>query len=446
MGHIVNPTIYRLGKMVPWVSSGFKRITNERSRIANEDFLIYNFTRNFFYKKVYKKVIGKLKKASLKVRKKKQVRKTKRKRKFGKTSLLNHWIIKYSHLTITRFNKNFQLNLFFFDRELQKKYRTRYRRSLMKLKKKRVIKKKRFVKKIQRLKRELKRKLQNKTIKFLKTKVYFNGSANDFNTSKVFTPKIEDLSLKISQDLRNFIKPKKKDKINYTVARDRRKKGEKRERIYVYKDNTFETNKIINRLAENNKEVINSSYKNLYFSKLLKKLYYKPWFQQYTNNYFKPQESFYLDSFFFTNYAQASNRYLYNKGVVSNKAFGLSAQTAYNKRKLYIENMRKNTNKVTTTTTQSLAKINIMEIGNKRFERKIDTIKMKFLARKLKKRAVIHHLKKIDIWKKHYLRMKLGFIYKKLTRKKRKVVKLKYRSAKNFAKRIRRIRLLKETK
>lgn len=55
MGHIINPNIYRLGKMVPWVSSGFKRKKNERSKVANEDFLIYNFTRNFFYKKVYKK-------------------------------------------------------------------------------------------------------------------------------------------------------------------------------------------------------------------------------------------------------------------------------------------------------------------------------------------------------------------------------------------------------
>jgi hypothetical protein len=441
MGHIVNPTIYRLGKMVPWVSSGFKRVTNERSRIANEDFLIYNFTRNFFYKRVYKKVIGKLKKASLKVRKRKQVRKTKRKRKFGKTSLLNHWIIKYSHLTITRFNKNFQLNLFFFDRELQKKYRTRYKRSLMQLKKKRIRKKKRFVKKIQRIKRDLKRKLQNKTIKFLKTKVYFNGISNHQNK-----PKIEDLSFKMSQDLRNFIKPKRQDKINYTVARERRKKGEKREKIYVYKDNTFEKNKINNRIEETNKDVLNNSYKNLYFSKTVKKLKYKHWFQQYSNNYFKPQASFYIDSFFFTNYAKASNRYLYNKNIINQTLFGLSHQLSYNKKKLYIENIRKSISNSNSLQSKLINPTNLMEIGNKRFERKLDSVKMKLLARKLKKRAVIKYLKKTEIWKKHYLRMKLAFTYKRLAKKKRKVVKLKYRSAKNFAKRIRRIRILKESK
>jgi hypothetical protein len=432
MGHIVNPNIYRLGKMVPWVSSGFKRKKNERSKVANEDFLIYNFTRNFFYKKVYKKVIGKIKKIKLKVRQRKQARKSKRKRKFGKTALLNHWIIKYSHLTITRFNKTFQLNLFFFDRELQKKYRLRHKRSKSKIRKKHL----RFEKKkIKILKKKLESKLnkqKRKLQKVLTTKVHFNGIASVFKTKQ--KPNLASLSQEMAFDIKNIIKAPKQENINYSLARELRKKGDKREKVYIYKDNTFEQNKVKQRLqsevAFNN---INEKYKNLYFNKTIEKLYYRSWLKKYTPDIFLPKEKFYVDSYYFKNQAKNSNRFLYYKSLASYKKSGVMQFLAYNKTKRYIDNIRKQISK-SMNISSNIKNINplkgrIMDQVMKRFEQQVDTYNYKLAARKIQKRTVVKNLKKKELWKKHYLRIKGLIRYRRRKRFKR-------RKAINFAKRI----------
>ena len=437
MGHIVNPNIYRLGKMLPWVSSGFKRKKNERSKIANEDFLIYNFTRNFFYKKVYKKVIGKIIKAKLKVRKRKQlVRKNKRKRKFGKTSLLNHWIIKYSHLTITRFSKTFQLNLFFFDRELQKKYRLRYKRRLKKIKKRHLIRKN---KKIKILKKALESTLKRNTkrIKALTTKVHFNGIAHNFQvqrTKNVITPTLSGLSKEMAYDIRSIIKKPREDKMNYSIARDFRKKGDLREKIYIYKDNTFEGNKIKDRLTQSiNSTNQNENYKSIYFNKTIKKLYYRRKFKKYSLNYFLPNEYTYVDATYFKKQARASNKYLYYKGLSGLKNIGLNNQLAYNYKKTYLDTIRKKDTKnlnIISNNIQIIKNIKMQQVI-KNFEKRIEKLKLKEAVRKVKRKDVIKQLKQKELWKKHYLRLKI-----KVKFRKRKRFKIKHRSAMNFAKRI----------
>ena len=437
MGHIVNPNIYRLGKMLPWVSSGFKRKKNERSKIANEDFLIYNFTRNFFYKKVYKKVIGKLKKANLKVRKRKQlVRKNKRKRKFGKTSLLNHWIIKYSHLTITRFSKTFQLNLFFFDRELQKKYRLRYKRRLKKIKKRHLIRKN---KKLKLLKKALESKLKRKKkrMKSLTTKVHFNGIAHNFQIQRnktIIKPTLSGLSKEIAYDIRNIIKKPREDKMNYSVAREFRKRGDLREKIYIYKDNTFEGNKIKDRLTQSKSILLqNENYKSIYFNKTIKKLYYRRKFKRYSLNYFLPNEYTYIDATYFKKQARAANKYLYYKGLLGLKKTGLTNQLAYNYKKIYLDNIRKKETKnlnIVSTNIQIIKTLKMQQIL-KNFEKRIEKLKLKEAVRKVNRKDVIKKLKQKEIWKKHYLRLKI-----KVKFRRRKRFKIKHRSAMNFAKRI----------
>lgn len=438
MGHIVNPNIYRLGKMLPWVSSGFKRKKNERSKVANEDFLIYNFTRNFFYKKVYKKVIGKIKKIKLKVRKRKQVvRKNKRKRKFGKTSLLNHWIIKYSHLTITRFNTTFQLNLFFFDRELQKKYRIRYKRRLGKIKKRYIRRKN---KKIKKLKKILQRKLHKKRIKkkTLTTKVHFNGIAHEYKIKgkkRIITPTLKGLSTEMAYDIRNVIKKPREEKTNYSVARELRKKGDLREKVYIYKDNTFEINKIQERLKEfefSSNQNIN--YKNLFFNKKIKKLYYRRKFKKYTLDYFLPKEPTYVDSMYFRNIATAANKYVYVKGMSKS---GLSNNIDYNYKKTYLDGLRKQMTKslnIMKNKTQVIKGV-LMEKIIKKFEKRIERLKIKEAVRNIKRKEIIKQLKLKEIWKKHYLRLKVKASFR---RKKR--FKIKYRTATKFAQRLMRVK------
>ncbi|KAM9967953.1 hypothetical protein ACTFIW_000489 (mitochondrion) [Dictyostelium discoideum] len=324
MGHIINPNIYRLGKMVPWVSSGFKRKKNERSKVANEDFLIYNFTRNFFYKKVYKKVVAKVKKAKLKVKNSRISRKSKKKRKFGRTSLLNHWIIKYSHLTITRFNKTFQLNLFFFDRELQNKYILRTAKPEKTAQEVAHQKKVLKLKQILAAKRLEKNKYKN---------IYLTAP---IKIDKQVTAGVQSFSAELAREIKTYITPKRTDTINYSLARDIRKKTQKHERIYIYKDNTFEKNKVKDRLTvlPNIKE--NETYKQLYSKKLLIKIYKTKYKKQVKSvpNYKFPQKYHAIDSLYFKTQARYANNYLFAKGT--------QAKQFYNSKKKYIEVIRKN--------------------------------------------------------------------------------------------------------
>ncbi|KAN0031112.1 hypothetical protein ACTA71_012608, partial [Dictyostelium dimigraforme] len=325
----MNPNIYRLGYMTPWVSSGFKRNKKERSNIANEDFLIYNFTRNFFYKRVYKKVVGKIKKIQLKVKNRRRARKSKKKRKFGQTSLLNHWIIKYSHLTITRFNKTFQLNLFFFDRELQKRYRIRYKRHRKKKKGSLQQQKMLRLKKLLAYKLRVKKGYNNI---YLATPIQLQTKP----ITKV-VPTIQGLSKELSKDVSKLIKQKQSrtDKINYSLARDIRRKGQKQERIYIYKDNTFENNKVKDRLQVLPNELENVTYKQLYSKKIFKKIHkitYKKNIK-YVASFKFPKRYHYVDSFHFKNQARYANNYLFVKGT--------QPKQYYDQKKKYIEVMRK---------------------------------------------------------------------------------------------------------
>ncbi|KAM9967936.1 hypothetical protein ACTFIW_003075, partial [Dictyostelium discoideum] len=279
MGHIINPNIYRLGKMVPWVSSGFKRKKNERSKVANEDFLIYNFTRNFFIK---------------------------------------------NHLTITRFNKTFQLNLFFFDRELQNKYILRTAKPEKTAQEVAHQKKVLKLKQILAAKRLEKNKYKN---------IYLTAP---IKIDKQVTAGVQSFSAELAREIKTYITPKRTDTINYSLARDIRKKTQKHERIYIYKDNTFEKNKVKDRLTvlPNIKE--NETYKQLYSKKLLIKIYKTKYKKQVKSvpNYKFPQKYHAIDSLYFKTQARYANNYLFAKGT--------QAKQFYNSKKKYIEVIRKN--------------------------------------------------------------------------------------------------------
>lgn len=390
MGHIINPNIYRLGKMVPWVSSGFKRKKNERSKVANEDFLIYNFTRNFFYKKVYKKVVAKVKKAKLKVRNSRISRKSKKKRKFGRTSLLNHWIIKYSHLTITRFNKTFQLNIFFFDRELQKKY------ILRTAKPEKTAQEVAHQKKVLKLKQLLvaKRLEKNKY-----KNIYLTAP---IKIDKQVTAGVQGFSQELARELKTYITPKRTDIINYSLARDIRQKHQNYERIYIYKDNTFEKNKVKDRLTvlPNLKE--NETYKQLYSKKLLIKIYKKKYKKHVKAviNYKFPQNYHEIDSLYFKTQARYANNYLFAKGK--------QAKQFYNRKKKYIEAIRKNE-----TLGIMLKKKNVNLLNRvdnfliNVYEDRLDIDKFKVAVKQVNRKELLKKIKQNDLWKKHYLRIKI---------------------------------------
>ncbi|KAN0040446.1 hypothetical protein ACTA71_008783 [Dictyostelium dimigraforme] len=430
MGHIVNPNIYRLGYMTPWVSSGFKRNKKERSNIANEDFLIYNFTRNFFYKRVYKKVVGKIKKIQLKVKNRRRARKSKKKRKFGQTSLLNHWIIKYSHLTITRFNKTFQLNLFFFDRELQKRYRIRYKRH--RKKKKGILKltsrlylKNLSRKKLIKIKKALARKKVKPNGKYkhirLTTPVYFNNSQVQNEV-----PTVEGLSKNLAVDVSNILKQSRLEPINYSLARDIRKKGQKQERIYIYKDNTFETNKVRNRLAISHKDMTNETYKQLYEKKLSQKIFTLRFKKnrKYVPNFKFPKMYHYIDSFYFRNKARYANNYFFAKG---------NPQQRYNYKKKYLDTIRKNQTLGVVLKEKNVNVENILDMFIDRYENKIESEKYKKGRKKLERGEVIKRLKQNDLWKKYYLQLKIKRRAIKKGRKRRRR-KNKHKNPQRYAK------------
>ncbi|KAK5574390.1 hypothetical protein RB653_011169 (mitochondrion) [Dictyostelium firmibasis] len=416
MGHIVNPNIYRLGNIVPWVSSGFKRKKNERSKIANEDFLIYNFTRNFFYKRVYKKVVGKIKKIQLKVKNRRRARKSKKKRKFGKTSLLNHWIIKYSHLTITRFNKTFQLNLFFFDRELQKRYRLRYKRSMHKIQK---AKQRKKLKKVRILKRQLAQKIREQkglTQMYLTTPVTFK-TPGIIGQQEGYVPTLGDLSRSMALNVSSIIKPTRMEHVNYSLARDIRKKGQQQERIYIYKDNTFESNKVTDRIPLTTIEVANENYKNLYSKKLLKKIFKLKIFKftKLVANFKYPKEYHYIDSLYFKTQARLANNYLFAKGKGNH-------DLKYVNKKKYIETIRKSqTGGIQLREKKAvLNPENIVDMVIDRYENKAESDKYKNRVTQLKRKEIVGILKQNELWKKHYLRLKIKRKKKKMRKKVRK--------------------------
>ncbi|KAM9977976.1 hypothetical protein ACTFIY_002740 [Dictyostelium cf. discoideum] len=184
--------------MIPWVSSGFKRKKNERSKLANEDFLIYNFTRNFFYKKVYKKVVAKITKAKLKPEKPAQ------------EVLHQQKVLKLKQLLV--------------DKRLEKnKYKNIYLTAPIKI-------------------------------------------------DKQVTAGVQGFSNELARDVKNYLTPKRTDTINYSLARDIRQKTQNQERIYIYKDNTFEKNKVKDRLTVFDTIKENETYKQLYSKKLLIKI------------------------------------------------------------------------------------------------------------------------------------------------------------------------------
>ncbi|KAM9986168.1 hypothetical protein ACTFIZ_005302 [Dictyostelium cf. discoideum] len=223
MGHIINPNIYRLGKMVPWVSSGFKRKKNERTKQSQ--------------KGINQQKLLKLKKLLVEKR------------------LSNN---KYNNIYLTA----------------------------------------------------------------------------PITIDKQVTA--QGLSNELAKELRTYITPKRTDKINYSLARDIRQKAQNHERIYIYKDNTFEKNKIKDRLSEFSNIKENETYKQLYSKKLLIKIHkikYKR-MEKCVVSYKFPKRYHGIDSLYFKTQARYANNYLFAKGKQSKQL--------YNSKKKYIEVIRKN--------------------------------------------------------------------------------------------------------
>jgi len=257
MGHIINPTIYRVGKIQPWVSNVYNRQSNIQKNYAKEDLIVYNYTKNFFLKRVYKKVINKVKGLHLKLR----IR-SKNKVKFGMRAYLDNWIVRYSHLTMSRINKNYSLNLFFFDRELQKKNKLRDNQRVFKIKNKKI--------------RQIKRKLE-----FLENK----DKKKTINTKKVkkkIVFKFKNLKYKkemIGIFLKNyFLNPKESTNLVYRFnVKDKT----------LFKDNTgIKPIVVKDRLLSYKKDVNLLKYFNLYFTKISSLLYYNKRKKVYFKSYY----------------------------------------------------------------------------------------------------------------------------------------------------------------
>nr|YP_001876543.1 Mp26-like protein [Cavenderia fasciculata]ABX45217.1 Mp26-like protein [Cavenderia fasciculata] len=124
MGHVVNPILLRIGVVNPWISASYSRKNNKRVKYIIEDFLIYNYIRNFFFNKVYLKVLANIKDSRL---------------KFLEKLLLKKVKLKFSHLSIMRLNTTYQLNLFFFDKQLNKRKRVKRKKNKFTLRKQRSL-------------------------------------------------------------------------------------------------------------------------------------------------------------------------------------------------------------------------------------------------------------------------------------------------------------------
>ncbi|KAN0027361.1 hypothetical protein ACTFIU_000690 [Dictyostelium citrinum] len=217
-------------------------------------------------------------------------------------------------------------------------------------------------------------------------------------------PTIQGLSKELSKDVSKLIKQKQSrtDKINYSLARDIRRKGQKQERIYIYKDNTFENNKVKDRLQVLPNELENVTYKQLYSKKIFKKIHkitYKKNIK-YVASFKFPKRYHYVDSFHFKNQARYANNYLFVKGT--------QPKQYYDQKKKYIEVMRK-TNTLGINIKQKTANI-VKRIDNQiidLYENQVDMEKYQTSVNKLKRRELIGELKQNELWKKHYLRIKI---------------------------------------
>ncbi|KAM9967928.1 hypothetical protein ACTFIW_000849 [Dictyostelium discoideum] len=216
--------------------------------------------------------------------------------------------------------------------------------------------------------------------------------------SQETAPKLETLSKEMSLAVSKIIKKPRAEKINYSIARDLRVKGQKAERIYIYKDNTFETTKVGDRLPLTKIEIENTNYKNIYYKKLVKKIYrlkrYK--FTKLVPNYKFPKAYNYIDSFYFKTQARFANNYLFAKGAINDEK--------YNKKR-YIEVIRK----------------------NKTLGRSIREKQAKMLDIR---KEIIKALKQNELWKKHYLRLKIA---RKVKRRIRRIKKGAKRSPHKYA-------------